>query len=132
MGISPIWANEIPAMSKEKDEACVKVGKLVMQLLKQDLRPSKIITKKSVENAIAAVAMTGGSTNAVLHLLAIAFEAGIRLSIEDFDRISARTPLLGDLKPGTAFTVPPPLFAKVTDDDVEEWKDRFLGEEATE
>ncbi|MBI3306854.1 MAG: dihydroxy-acid dehydratase [Candidatus Omnitrophica bacterium] len=103
LGISPIWMNEIPAMDSKKDEACVEAGKLVMELLKKDLRPSKIISKKSIENAIAAVAMTGGSTNAVLHLLALAHETGIRLSIEDFDRISSRTPLLGDLKPGGRF-----------------------------
>jgi dihydroxy-acid dehydratase len=103
MGISPIWANEIPAMDVKKDHACVEAGKLVMELLKKDLRPSKIITRKSIENAIAAVAMTGGSTNAVLHLLALAHEMNIKLAIEDFDRISARTPLLGDLKPGGRF-----------------------------
>ncbi len=100
LGISPIWMNEIPAMDPEKDAACVRAGELVIDLLKKDLRPSHLITKKSIQNAIAAVAMTGGSTNAVLHLLAVAYEAGIRLSIEDFDRISAKTPLLGDLKPG--------------------------------
>lgn len=103
MGISPIWANEVPAMEEKKDEVCFDAGKLVIDLLKKDLRPSKIITRKSIENAIAAVAMTGGSTNAVLHLLALAHEAGIKLSIEDFDKISSRTPLLGDLKPGGRF-----------------------------
>lgn len=103
MGISPIWANEIPAMVAEKDQACIDAGKLVIDLIKKDLTPSKIITKKSIENAIAAVAMTGGSTNAVLHLLALAYELDIKLSIEDFDRISAKTPLLGDLKPGGRF-----------------------------
>ena len=103
MGISPVWANEVPAMDPKKDEICVEAGKLVLELLKKDLRPSQIITKKSIENAIAAVAMTGGSTNAVLHLLAIAHEVGVRLSIEEFDKISARTPLLGDLKPGGRF-----------------------------
>lgn len=100
LGISPIWMNEIPAMDPEKDDACIRAGELVIDLLKKDLRPSHLITKKSIHNAIAAVAMTGGSTNAVLHLLAVAYEAGIKLSIEDFDRISAKTPLLGDLKPG--------------------------------
>ncbi len=103
MGISPIWANEIPAMVAEKDQACVDAGKLVIELIKKDLRPSQIITKKSIENAIAAVAMTGGSTNAVLHLLALAHELDIKLAIEDFDRISSKTPLLGDLKPGGRF-----------------------------
>jgi len=100
LGISPIWANEVPAMDPKKDKVCVEAGKLVIELLKKDLRPSRIITKKAIENAIAAVAMTGGSTNAVLHLLAVAREVGVRLSIDDFDRISSRTPLLGDLKPG--------------------------------
>ena len=103
LGISPIWMNEIPAMDSKKDEACRRAGALVMDLLKKDLCPSKIITKKAIENAIAAVAMTGGSTNAVLHLLAVAHEMGIRLSIDDFDRISSQTPLLGDLKPGGRF-----------------------------
>lgn len=100
MGISPIGMNEIPAMDPKKDEACVEAGRLVMELLKNGITPSKIVTRKSIENAIAAVAMTGGSTNAVLHLLAVAKEAGVRLSIDDFDRISRKTPLLGDLKPG--------------------------------
>lgn len=103
MGISPIWANEVPAMDEKKDEICFEAGRLVIELLKKDLRPSQIITRKSLENAIVAVAMTGGSTNAVLHLLALAHEAGIQLSIEDFDKISSRTPLLGDLKPGGRF-----------------------------
>ncbi len=103
MGISPIWANEIPAMDPRKDEACFDAGKLAVELIKKDLRPSKIITRKSIENAIVSVAMTGGSTNAVLHLLALAHEMGIKLAIEDFDRLSTKTPLLGDLKPGGRF-----------------------------
>lgn len=100
MGISPIWANEVPAMSEEKDRVCFEAGKLIIDLIKKDLTPSKIITKKSIENAIASVALTGGSTNAVLHLLALAHEVGVKLAIEDFDRISAKVPLCGDLKPG--------------------------------
>src|SRR5712691_12702907 len=72
-------------------------------MLRRDLRPSQIITRKSIENAIASVAATGGSTNAVLHLLAIAREAGVELNIDDFDAISARTPLIADLKPGGRF-----------------------------
>ncbi len=100
MGISPVWMNEIPAMSAEKDKACIEAGKLVMELLKKDVKPSDIITRKSIENAIASVCMTGGSTNSVLHLLALAYEMDIPLKIEDFDRISSKTPLLGDLKPG--------------------------------
>jgi dihydroxy-acid dehydratase len=74
-----------------------------MELLRRDLRPSQILTRKAIENAIASVAATGGSTNAVLHLLAIAREAGVELSIDDFDRISDRTPLIADLKPGGRF-----------------------------
>lgn len=103
LGISPMGANSVPAMVKEKDGVAFECGKLVMALLKKDLRPKKIVTRNSLENAIAAVAATGGSTNAVLHLLAIAHEAGISLSIDDFDRISSRTPLLADLKPAGRF-----------------------------
>ncbi len=100
MGISPMDTNIIPAMDREKDFACIEAGKLVMTLLKKGITPKKIITKKSIENAISSVMMSGGSTNAVLHLLAIAHEMGIKLDMEDFDRISRKTPLLGDLKPG--------------------------------
>ena len=103
LGISPLGSNGIPATVNEKDEAAFSAGKLVMELLRRDLRPSQIITRKAVENAIAAVAATGGSTNAVLHLLAIAREAGVELTIDDFDRISSRTPLIADLKPGGRF-----------------------------
>lgn len=100
MGISPMGTNEIPAMDPKKDQACYEAGKLVMQLLKKNIRPLDIITKQSIQNAIAAVCLTGGSTNAVLHLLALAKEAGVALKIEEFDKISKKTPLLGDLKPG--------------------------------
>jgi dihydroxy-acid dehydratase len=103
LGISPMGSNGIPATVAEKEEAAFNAGKLVIDLLRRDLRPSQIITRQAVENAIAAVAATGGSTNAVLHLLAIAREAGVELSIDDFDRISARTPLIADLKPGGRF-----------------------------
>ncbi len=103
LGISPMGSNGIPATVAEKDEAAFNAGRLVMDLLKADLRPSRIITRKSIENAIASVAATGGSTNAVLHLLAIAREAGVELNIDDFDRISERTPLIADLKPGGRF-----------------------------
>jgi dihydroxy-acid dehydratase len=103
LGISPMGSNGIPATVAEKDEAAFNAGKLVVDLLRRDLRPAQILTRKAIENAIAAVAATGGSTNAVLHLLAIAQEAGIELSIDDFDRISARTPLIADLKPGGRF-----------------------------
>jgi dihydroxy-acid dehydratase len=103
LGISPMGSNGIPATAVEKDEAAFNAGKLVVELLRRDLRPSQILTRKSIENAIASVAATGGSTNAVLHLLAIAREAGIELNIDDFDRISARIPLIADLKPGGRF-----------------------------
>jgi dihydroxy-acid dehydratase len=90
-------------MDPRKDEVCFEAGRLLMSLLDQDLKPSDVITRGSLENAVAAVAATGGSTNGVLHLLAVAYEAGIALELEDFDRISARTPLLADLKPGGRF-----------------------------
>jgi dihydroxy-acid dehydratase len=103
LGISPMGSNGIPATVAEKDEAAFNAGRLVMALLDRDLRPSQILTRKAIENAIASVAATGGSTNAVLHLLAIAREAGVELTIDDFDRISAHTPLIADLKPGGRF-----------------------------
>jgi dihydroxy-acid dehydratase len=104
LGISPMGRNGVPAMDQRKDDVAFECGKMVMDLLKRDLRPRQIITRKSLENAIAAVATTGGSTNAVLHLLAIAREAGIKLSIDDFDKINRKVPLLADLKPGGRFT----------------------------
>ncbi|MEX5215230.1 MAG: dihydroxy-acid dehydratase [Nitrospiraceae bacterium] len=104
LGISPMGRNGVPAMDALKDDVAFECGRLVMDLLRRDLRPRKIITRKSLENAIAAVATTGGSTNAVLHLLAIAREAGVRLTIDDFDRMNRRVPLLADLKPGGRFT----------------------------
>ena len=104
MGISPMGSSDVPAMDPQKDVVAYEVGRLVMRLIQDELRPSQIITRRSLENAIAAVAATGGSTNAVLHLLALAQEAGHQLSIDDFDRISRRTPLLADLKPGGRFT----------------------------
>src|ERR671919_146283 len=103
LGISPMGSNGIPATAAEKDQAAFDAGKLVVELLRNDVRPSQILTRKSIENAIASVAATGGSTNAVLHLLAIAREAGVELNIDDFDRISARTPLIADLKPAGRF-----------------------------
>lgn len=103
LGISPMGRNGVPAMDGRKDDVAFECGKMVMELVKQDLRPRQIITRKSLENAIAAVATTGGSTNAVLHLLAIARESGIRLSIDDFDKINRKVPLLADLKPGGRF-----------------------------
>ena len=103
LGVSPMAANGVPAMVAEKAEVSKRAGELVLDLVKRDLRPRQIVTKDAIENAIAAVASTGGSTNAVLHLLAIAREAGVDLEMEDFDRISDRTPLLADLKPGGRF-----------------------------
>jgi dihydroxy-acid dehydratase len=103
MGISPMGSAMVPAMDPRKDEVCVEAGRLVMRLLEDDLKPSDVITRGSLENAIAAVAATGGSTNGVLHLMAVAYEAGIDLELDDFDRISERTPLLADLKPGGRF-----------------------------
>ena len=103
MGISPSGFNSVPATDPRKPEVAFQSGRLVMDLLKKDVRPRQIVTREAIENAIASVCMTGGSTNAVLHMLAIAHEAGISLSIDDFDRISNRTPLLGDLKPGGNF-----------------------------
>jgi dihydroxy-acid dehydratase len=100
MGISPMGSSMVPAVAGARAEVARNCGELVMKVLADDLRPSQVITKDSLENAIATVAMSGGSTNGVLHLLAVANEAGIELSIDDFDRISDRTPLLGDLKPG--------------------------------
>jgi dihydroxy-acid dehydratase len=99
LGISPMGLNDIPATDPAKDAGCIEAGKLVMDLLRQNIRPRDIITRKSIENAITGVMASGGSTNGVLHLLAIAREAGIKLSIDDFDRISEKTPIIVDLKP---------------------------------
>ncbi|MGH7164257.1 MAG: dihydroxy-acid dehydratase, partial [Nitrospiraceae bacterium] len=103
LGISPMGYNGVPAMDPRKDEVAFRCGRMVMELLKRDLRPRQIITRKALENAIAAVATTGGSTNAVLHLLAVAREAGVRLTIDDFDKLNRKVPLLADLKPGGRF-----------------------------
>jgi len=103
LGISPMGFNGVPAMDPRKDEVAFRCGHLVMELLRKDLRPRQIITRKALENAIAAVVTTGGSTNAVLHLLAVAREAGVRLTIDDFDKINRKVPLLADLKPGGRF-----------------------------
>jgi dihydroxy-acid dehydratase len=100
LGISPIGLSGVPAFLGEKQVAAREAGRMVMNLARRGIRPSQIITPKAMENAIASVAASGGSTNAVLHLLAIAHEKDIPLSIDDFDRISSKTPLLCDLKPG--------------------------------
>jgi len=104
LGLSPMGSAAPPALDGRKDEACIAAGRLVMQLLERDLTPQRILTRGSFENAIAAGAATGGSTNLVLHLLAIAREAGIPLDIDDFDRVSNRTPIIADLKPGGRYT----------------------------
>ena len=103
LGIAPMGLSSIPATNASKASAAHRAGELVLDLLRRDVTPLKIITKAAIENAIAGVATTGGSTNAVLHLLAIANEAKISLSIEDFDRISSLVPILADLKPGGRF-----------------------------
>jgi dihydroxy-acid dehydratase len=103
LGISPGGSAMVPAVGEEKETVSEKIGELVMKVLSEDLRPSRVITRNSIENAIAMVCASGGSTNGVLHLLAVAHEAGIELEIDDFERISQRTPLLADLKPGGRF-----------------------------
>lgn len=104
MGMSPMGFNGVPATSKEKIEVAYQTGKMVMKVLRAGLTPKKIITRKSLLNAIAGVMATGGSTNAVLHLLAVAHEAGVRLDIKDFDRVSRKTPVIANLKPWGRFT----------------------------
>ena len=103
LGIAPMGLSSVPATNAGKGNAGHQAGELVLELLRGDVTPSKIITQSAIENAIAGVAATGGSTNAVLHLLAIANEAKISLSIDDFDRISSKVPILADLKPGGRF-----------------------------
>jgi dihydroxy-acid dehydratase len=103
MGISPMGSAMVPAMNGEKAEVARQAGRLAVKALVQDLRPSRVITRSSLENAIACVCASGGSTNGVLHLLAVAREAGIELDIDDFERVSRRTPLLADLKPSGRF-----------------------------
>ncbi len=100
LGISPMGSSMVPAEDGKKGAVAEDCGRLALDLLERDLRPSTIITRASLENAIAGAAMSGGSTNVVLHLLAVAREAGVELSIDDFDRIAWSTPLLADLKPG--------------------------------
>jgi dihydroxy-acid dehydratase len=106
LGISPMGANEIPAVDPRKSQVAFDCGQLVMQLFNKDIRPRQIITHTSLQNAIASVMSTGGSTNAVLHLLAIARDAGVLLTIDEFDKISMKTPILADLKPGGRFAAP--------------------------
>ena len=103
LGIAPMGSGSVPAVAGDKDQEAYRTGQLVMDMLAADRRPSQIITRKSIENAITSVAATGGSTNGVLHLLAIAYEAQIPLTLEDFHAISQKTPVLADLKPGGQF-----------------------------
>src|SRR6059058_5478301 len=103
IGLSPMGFNSVPAMDPQKDQISFECGKLVMSVLQKGLKPRDILTRQAFENAIASVAASGGSTNAVLHLLAIAREAGVPLDIDDFQTVSERTPLLCDLKPSGRF-----------------------------
>jgi dihydroxy-acid dehydratase len=143
MGISPMGSAMVPAMDGAKAGEARRAGELVMRLLEDDVRPSKIITRESIENAIACVCASGGSTNGVLHLLAVALEAGIELDIDDFEEISRRTPLLADLKPSGRFVATDlyraggvPLIVKrlaeagVLHEDVPTVTGRTIGEEA--
>jgi dihydroxy-acid dehydratase len=104
LGISPLGANEVPATDPAKDDVARACGRAVMRLIQQDTRARRLLTREAFANAIATAAASAGSTNAVLHLLAIAFEAGVPLAIDDFDPICARTPVVADLKPGGRFT----------------------------
>jgi dihydroxy-acid dehydratase len=99
IGLSPMGFNGVPAMDPRKDEVAFRCGEIVMNVLKQGILPRNILTRAAFENAIAGVACTGGSTNSVLHLLAISREAGVPLQIDDFQKVSERTPILADLKP---------------------------------
>ncbi|HSM18908.1 MAG TPA: dihydroxy-acid dehydratase [Hyphomicrobiales bacterium] len=103
LGIAPMGSGSVPAVGADKDEVARAAGRLVVDLLHRNVSARQILTREALENAIASVAASGGSTNAVLHLLAIAQEAGVPLAIDDFDRISSRTPWLADLKPGGQF-----------------------------
>ncbi|MBI4247097.1 MAG: dihydroxy-acid dehydratase [Candidatus Rokubacteria bacterium] len=104
LGTSPMGFNDVPATDPRKEEIAWETGRLVMELLTKGVLPRRIITKKALHNAIAGVMATGGSTNAVLHLLAVAREAGVKLGIDEFDRISRKIPLLADMKPWGTYT----------------------------
>ncbi len=106
LGLSPAGYNAIPALDPRKDEATRTAGALAVELLRRGQRPRDVLTRASFENAIAGVAATGGSTNAVLHLMALAREVGIPLELDDFDRVSRRTPIVADLMPGGTFAAP--------------------------
>ncbi|AOS46355.1 Dihydroxy-acid dehydratase [Lacunisphaera limnophila] len=104
IGISPVGLNGIPATAAEKNQAAFRCGEIVMDLVRRDLKPSQIMTRPAFENAIASVAASGGSTNAVLHLLALAKEANVSLQIDEFDQICRKTPTIATLKPGGLYT----------------------------
>ena len=104
LGLSPMGSASPPALDGRKDEVCASAGKLVMDMLERGLTPERILTREAFDNGIAAGASTGGSTNLVLHLLAIAREIGVPLDIDDFDPVSNRTPIIADLKPGGRYT----------------------------
>ena len=104
LGLSPAGLNGIPAEDPKKDEAAYRSGEIVMDLVRRDIRPSTIVTRRAIDNAIASVAATGGSTNGVLHLLAIAHEFGIPLDIDEFGEIAERTPIVADMKPGGSYS----------------------------
>jgi len=106
IGLSPVGYNSIPATDPARQPATQALGEVVMRALQADLRPSRILTRTAFENAAAAVAASGGSTNAVLHLIALAREVGVDLTLDDLDRVSRQTPLLCDLKPGGRFAAP--------------------------
>jgi dihydroxy-acid dehydratase len=104
IGLSPIGLNSIPQVDERKHDAARQCGQIIMTAVRNNIRPRDIVTRAAIDNAIASVAASGGSTNAVLHLLAFAREAGISLQIEDFQELSNRTPLLADLKPAGQYT----------------------------
>ena len=104
MGLSPAGLNGVPAEDEKKDDAARACGELVMELVREDVRPRSLVTRESIDNAVAGVAATGGSTNAVLHMLAIAREFGIDFSVDDFHEIAERTPTIGDLRPGGRYS----------------------------
>jgi dihydroxy-acid dehydratase len=104
MGICPMGYADVPAMADEKDNVAYRAGELILKLIEMDLRPSQIITRTALENAMASVAATGGSTNGVLHTLAFAREAGIPFTVDDIEAVNKRTPLIADLKPTGKYT----------------------------
>ena len=106
LGIAPMGANDVPAVDTKKTDVAFECGKLVMELVRQGVTPRQLVTRRSFENAIAGVMATGGSTNAVLHLMATAHDFGVELALEDFDRISRSTPVLADMRPWGTYTAP--------------------------